>query len=175
MELILICIKNLVTNSMAGILISMLRVLRLKKPLQSTVTSPEFTQLNAFRDLAKAILDEDMWVWLFLMTRGVYAMMRILRLADQKTAAMDKLLFYIKQADRVAPMYLAQAETYYRKLTIDVLSVMCTTDDLASQNLDKDDDEEMVLDGDDDGDEQEAEEQGDNGGEEDWMNQISNF
>jgi hypothetical protein len=150
---------------MAGFLICMLRVLRLKKPLQSTVTSPEFAQLNAFGDLAKVIMDEDMWVWLFLMTRGVYAMMRILRLADQKTAAMDKLFFYIKQADRVAPLYLAQAETYRNKLTINVLSVMSSTDDLASQMLDNDDEEEEM--------ELEAEEQENNGVENDWEDSMS--
>ena len=150
---------------MAGFLICMLRVLRLKKPLQSTVTSPEFAQLNAFQDLAKVIMDEDMWVWLFLMTRGVYAMMRILRLADQKTAAMDKLFYYIKQADRIAPLYLAQAETYHNKLSIDVLSVMSSTDDLASQILDNDDEEEEM--------EPEVEDQEENNGAEDWMLLVS--
>lgn len=114
----------------------MLRVLRLKNALQSTVTSPEFVRLNAFKDLAHVILDEDVWVWMYLLARSVYAMMRILRLADQKTAAMDKLYYYIKQADRVAPLYLAQAETYYNKLSDDVVAIMTCTDDLASQNLD---------------------------------------
>ena len=124
---------------MAGHLIAMLRVLRLRQALQSTVTSPEFVQLNAFKDLAKVILDEDVWVWMFLLARGVYAMMRILHLADQKTAAMDKLYYYIKQSDRVAPLYLAQAETYRDKLNFDVVYVMTTTDDLASQELDAED------------------------------------
>ena len=134
---------------MAGHLISMLRVLRLRQALQSTVTSPEFVQLNAFKDLAKVILDEDVWVWMFLLARAVYPMMRILRLADQKTAAMDKLYYYIKQADRVAPLYLPQAETYRNKLSDDVVSVMTATDDLASwdliaaEDVDESDDEDV--------------------------------
>ena len=128
--------------SMAGHLIAMLHVLRLKQPLQNTVTSPEFVRLKAFKDLAKVILDEDVWVWLFLQARAVYAMMRILRLADQKTAAMDKLYYYIKQADRVAPLYLAQAETYHKKLSDDVASIIKCTDDLASQTLDDEEDDD---------------------------------
>ncbi len=143
--------------SMAGHLISMLRVLRLKQALQSTVTSPEFVQLNAFKDLAKVILDPDVWVWMFLQARAVYAMMRILRLADQKTAAMDKLYYYIKQADRVAPYYLAQAELYRNKLSADVVSVITSTDDLASQDVDAEDDDEVEV-ANDDGEESEDEE-----------------
>ena len=92
-------------------------------------------------------------------------MMRILRLADQKTAAMDKLFYYIKQADRIAPLYLAQAETYHNKLTINVLSVMSSTDDLASQMLDNDDEEEEM--------EPEVEDQEENNGAEDWMLLVS--
>ena len=136
--------SNLCIVRMAGCLISMLRVLRLKAALKSTVSSPEFVRLNAFKDQAKVVLDEDVWVWMFLMARSVHAMMRILRLADQKTAAMDKLFYYIKQADQVAPLYLAQAEKYHKKLCDDVLSIISCTDDLASQNLDgaKDDKEE---------------------------------
>jgi len=80
-------------------------------------------------------------------------------------AAMDKLFFYIKQADRVAPLYPAQAETYRNKLTINVLSVMSSTDDLASQMLDNDDEEEEM--------ELEAEEQENNGVENDWEDSMS--
>jgi hypothetical protein len=78
-------------------------------------------------------------------------------LADQKTAAMDKLYYYIKQADRVAPYYLAQAELYHNKLSADVVSVITSTDDLASQDVDAEDDDEVEV-GNDDGEESEDEE-----------------
>ena len=65
-------------HRMAGNLIAMLRVLRLKPPLQATVTSPEFKQLNMFVEIARIILNENVWVWLILTARGVYAMMQIL-------------------------------------------------------------------------------------------------
>ena len=133
---------------MAGNLIAMLRVLRLKNALQATVTSPEFTRLNAFGNLATVILNENVWVWMFLQCRGVYPMMRILRLADQKNPAMDKLYYYIKQANRVAPMCLQQAESYRNNLSQVVLSTITSTDDLPSENLEDDhdsDDDEWDL------------------------------
>ena len=40
-------------------------------------------------------------MYLFLMCRVLYAPMRVLRLADQQTALMDKLYFYVLQTDRI--------------------------------------------------------------------------
>ena len=127
---------------MAGLLIAMLRVLQLKGPLQATVTSPEFKDLGMFVDLANVILSESVWIWLFLQCRGVYDMMRILRLADQKSAAMDKLHFYIKQADRIAPLYLAQAEKHRDALSVGLMSTIKSTNDLASVDLEDKQDED---------------------------------
>lgn len=63
-------------------------------------------------------------------------------MADQKKAGMDKLYYYIKQADRVAPLYLAQAETYRNKLQDHVVAVMTSSDDLASHDIVEDHNEE---------------------------------
>ena len=133
---------------MAGILIAMLRVLRLKAPLQATVTSPEFKNLNLFVDLARVILNENVWVWMFMAARGVYAMMRILRLADQKPAAMGHLHYYIKQADRIAPVYLAHAEKHQAELSAETMATINETTDLASVELDnnEEDDDDAVSD-----------------------------
>ena len=78
---------------MAGQLLAMLRVLRLKDALQATVTSVQFRELNAFQDIARVIMTEDFWSLLFILCRAVYPQLRILRLADQKVPAMDKLAF----------------------------------------------------------------------------------
>ena len=44
-----------------------------------------------FGEIKGLILTESFWVYLFLMCRSIYAPMRVLRLADQKVSAMDKL------------------------------------------------------------------------------------
>ena len=43
--------------------------------------------------------NDNFWMYLFLMCRVLYAPMRVLRLADQQTASMDKLYFYVLQTD----------------------------------------------------------------------------
>ena len=44
------------------------------------------------------------------MFHALYAPMRVLRLADQKLAAMDKLNYYVLQTDRMLAMYCKEAE-----------------------------------------------------------------
>ena len=44
------------------------------------------------------------------MCRALYAPMRLLRLADQKSAAMDKLYYYVLQTDRMLAIYCKEAE-----------------------------------------------------------------
>ena len=67
---------------MAGHCIALLRLLRLKRALQATVTSPECQELRAFGEIARVLLKEEFWTYLFLMCRAIYAPMRVLR--DQK-------------------------------------------------------------------------------------------
>jgi hypothetical protein len=52
---------------------------------------------------------EDFWNYLFSMCRALYAPMRLLRLADQNVAAMDKVHFYVCQTDANMSHYLAKA------------------------------------------------------------------
>lgn len=127
---------------MAGNLIAMLRVLRLKAALQATVTSPEFQALGAFLDLSRVIMTEDFWTLLFIMCRVVYPQMRILRLADQKVPAMDKLAYFIYQAERLTPKFLAEAEQHIPKLSEGIMEIIDSTDDLASEEVDGDEDDE---------------------------------
>ena len=97
---------------MAGEHIALLRLLRLKDALKSTVTSAEFLALNDFKVPAAVIGNDNFWKYLFLMCRALYAPMRVLRLADQKTPAMDKLYYYVLQADRMLLQYLKEAEEH---------------------------------------------------------------
>ena len=97
---------------MAGEHIALLRLLRLKDALKSTVTSAEFLALNDFKVTAAVIGNDHFWKYLFLLCRALYAPMCVLRLADQKTPAMDKLYYYVLQADRMLLQYLKEAEEH---------------------------------------------------------------
>ena len=51
--------------------------------------------------------------------------MRVLRLSDQKTPAMDKLYYYVLQTDQMLPKYLDDAEKLSKKfLTSDNVFIM---------------------------------------------------
>ena len=91
---------------MGGELISLLRLLRLKDALRSTINSKEFLDLNNFKEECCVLNNDNFWMYLFLMCRVLYAPMRVLRLADQQTASMDKLYFYVLQTDRMLIKWL---------------------------------------------------------------------
>ena len=95
---------------MAGKHIAILRLLRLKNALLSTINSKEFIELRAFQSVCQVLMNPDFWKWTFVMCRALYAPMRVLRLADQQTPAMDKLHYYVLQTDRMLAMYVADAE-----------------------------------------------------------------
>ena len=122
---------------MAGQLLAMLRVLRLKSALEATVTSSEFRELGVFLDIARVILTEDFWVLLFLLCRAVYPQLRILRLADQKVPAMDKLGYFIAQSNQLTPQFLQKAEEHLDKLSVGISQIIESTDDVASEELDE--------------------------------------
>ena len=144
---------------MAGHHIALLRILRLKAALQATVTSVEFQQLNAFQDIARVLMAEEFWVYLFLMCRALYAPMRLLRLADQKVPAMDKLHYFVMQANRIMPKYLFEAEHHSASLTEGIKDIIKDTTDLASQKVEGEeqgeDEVEYDVDSDDDDDNEE--------------------
>ena len=129
-------------HRMAGIHIALLRVLRLKPALQATVTSPEFKELRVFQGIATVLLTDSFWVYLFLMCRALYAPMRVLRLADQKVPAMDKLLYFVRQTNRIMPKYLREAEHHAKSLTAGLMEVIRDEKDLASEVVDSDGDED---------------------------------
>lgn len=140
---------NPLFNIMGGEMIPLLRVLRLKPSLQPTVTSKEFNDMNAFKSLAISILNNDFFTYLSMMCRAMYATMHILRLANNKVAAMDKLHYYVHQEDIILPLYLAEAETNAENLMTDnAKSTMETT--VEAENLSSDSEDEGGIDDDDD-------------------------
>ena len=95
---------------MAGEHIAILRLLRLKNALTATILSKEFIDLRVFNSVCQVLMNPDFWKWAFVMCRALYAPMRVLRLADQKLPAMDKLYYYVLQTDRMLAMYCKDAD-----------------------------------------------------------------
>ena len=141
--------------------IALLRVLWLKPALQATVTSPEFQELCVFQDIARVVLADSFWVYLFLMCHALYAPLHVLHLADQKVAAIDKLHFFVKQASRIVPKYLLEAEHHSAHLTDSMKTVIEDTTDLASEDVEDNssdlDDDVVELEEDDDSDNEDEE------------------
>ena len=84
---------------MAGEHITLLCLLRLKNALRSTIMSKEFIDLKIFHADCTILMNPDFWKLVFVMCRVLYAPMRVLCLAGQKTLAMDKLFYYVLQTD----------------------------------------------------------------------------
>ena len=112
---------------MAGEHIALLRLLRLKEALKSTVTSPEFLELKDFKAAAAIIENHNFWKFFFLMCSALYAPMHVLRLADLKTPPMDKFYFYVLQADRMLLQYLKEAEEHVCSGAISELTLNALT------------------------------------------------
>ena len=72
--------------------------------------SKEFKDLRVFDSVCQVLMNPDFWKWAFVMCRALYAPMRLLRLADQKSPAMDKLYYYVLQTDRMLAMYCKDAD-----------------------------------------------------------------
>lgn len=66
--------------------------------------------LKVFHSVTQILLNNEFWKYLYVMCRALYAPMRVLRLADQKSAAMDKLYYYVLQTDRMLQKYITDAE-----------------------------------------------------------------
>ncbi len=63
--------------------------------------------------------NNNFWKYLFVMCCVLYAHMRVLRLADQQSPAMDKLYYNVLQTDRMLLKYLPSAEIKARLLLED--------------------------------------------------------
>ena len=68
------------------------------------------SNLRSFKEEADVSQSEEFWRYLFTMHCSLYAPMRVLRLADKKIPAMDKLHFYVCQTDLNLHKYIKQAK-----------------------------------------------------------------
>jgi len=140
---------------MAGEQISLLRLLRLRNALKATVTSKEFVDLKVFKGASDILLCDDFWKYLFVMCRALYAPMRVLRLADQKSPAMDKLYYYVLQTDDMLLKYLGDLEKHSNgflslETIASIMSVPSAGDSDSEDNDDSSDDGDEDVEQDDD-------------------------
>ena len=138
---------------MAGEHIAILRLLRLKNALTSTILSKEFIDLRVFDSVCQVLMNPDFWKWAFVMCRALYAPMRVLRLADQKSPAMDKLYYYGLQTDLMLAMHCKDADDRgVALLTAPTIRAMdCSTSaGLSDEDSGSEDEDNGVDDNDDD-------------------------
>ncbi len=124
----------------------------LKNALRATINSPKFIALQQFKEEISILQSEDFWNYAFSMCPALYAPMRVLRLADQKVAAMDKVHFYVCQTDANMSYYLTKAVTDSGRCTHDeTLRLMCAclqdnnVDEVDEVNSNDEDDKESVV------------------------------
>ncbi len=102
---------------MAGELIGLLRLLRLRDILWATIASKEFKDIceKSFRREVIVLENNELWKYVFTLWHSLYAPMRILQLADHKIPAMDKLHYYVCQTNQSLVKYVKIVEewSYY--------------------------------------------------------------
>lgn len=76
---------------MAGYIIAMMRLVRLREPLINTVTSRQFIDMKVPKVLSRLIQSNLFWKHCMLIVKHLTTALCILRLADQKTPAMSEL------------------------------------------------------------------------------------
>jgi len=92
----------------------------------------------------------------FQTTRLVYPILRVLRLSDQKVAAMDKLYFYVRQADANLTKWVDQVDKTLTKLaTADFIKLVGGKDLMKKYELSSLSDSESDADDDSSSDEEE--------------------
>ena len=88
---------------MAGFWICYTRLLRLEAVFDSLLGDPFFKNLPAGEKppetLIKILRKKEFWGFLYLFLRAMYPALRLLRMADLKLAAMDKLYFGVIKTD----------------------------------------------------------------------------
>ncbi len=116
-----------------------------------TINLNQFFNLNKFKEECFVLNNDNFWLHLFLMCCVFYTRMRLLRLANLQSAAMDKLYFYVLQTDPMMVRWLPNCKQKSKELpkndslcqvmsTFDVDVDWSNNEEIA--NADNDDDKE---------------------------------
>ena len=81
---------------MAGKIITLIRLLRLRHALVATLVLIGFRELNLCPQICTILQLDELLTVIFTFCRAMYAVMRALRLADMKVPAMDKVRVYCR-------------------------------------------------------------------------------
>lgn len=85
---------------MAGHIIALLRLLRMKEVIDATMATPELIRNKEFPKALKSILKSGpFWNFIFAVCRTLYPAMRLLRLCDMKQPGMDKLHYFVRKTN----------------------------------------------------------------------------
>lgn len=79
---------------MAGYIIALQRLVRLRQPLVNTVTSRQYIDLKLPRVISKLVLSDKYWEIVTNMVQVLIPALKLLRIADQKQPGMDRLYHY---------------------------------------------------------------------------------
>lgn len=114
---------------MGGGQIALLRLIRLRPILLAVINSKPFIDLKMFDQVAYVLKLDTFWDLLFSFCRCFYAPMRLLRLADTKSAIMDKLMFYTLQTENMIVKYSSDMmDKWYALSTLSVRNIMSDSD-----------------------------------------------
>jgi len=131
---------------MAGEHIALLRLLRLKDAIGATITSKEFLDLKVFKIQCAVLMTDNFWKYLYVMCHALYAPMRVLRLADQKIPAMDKLYYFVLQSDKMLCTWIEDAERKAATLlTKETVSCMLANVSVTIDKVDMSDNESIDI------------------------------
>ena len=90
---------------MAGYWIAWTRVLRLKSTFEALIVDPAYLDLPKKQrppdQLVEILKMNDFWGFTYKFMRAMYGPLRLLRLADMKTACMDKLRYFVLRTQEV--------------------------------------------------------------------------
>ena len=97
---------------MGGYIIAFLRLLGLQAAFDSTMAAPEFVSLKIDTRIVALLKNGTFWALLKTIVTSCFGMLRLLRLADTKAPAMDKLLFYVHQVDELTAKHSMTLEAF---------------------------------------------------------------
>ena len=99
------------------------RDLRMRKVLQSNITSAELFSIPTTTKFAKAIKyihDDKSWKSCYVLLKILFSCLRVLRLADSNIAGMNKVYYYLRMTNQCIEK--TKLDLDYRRVFPDILS-----------------------------------------------------
>ncbi len=102
---------------MAGHELNLLCLYCLQAPTLEVIMKKTFLDMfTAFHAPTHVLEKPEFWHFLYAVVQALYPMFCILRLVDMKIGGMDKLKFYVMQADKLLPFYMENVKDQWDSL-----------------------------------------------------------